>query len=511
MKRQVAIVHYNTPELTEALIWSIRKHGGKDWEITIFDNSDRRPFTLPKSSRLGTVTILDNTKGQLVDFDAELAKHPNRDPEKWAVDRGCVFGSAKHMMSVQWLMDNTLKDVDFLLMDSDILIKKDPSLMFMPDECCCGYIQTWQVAQNRGKNDRLCPFLLYINTPMCRKGGARFYDPDRCWGLTGDLNDKCNFYDTGASFLEDIKTKKPACHGKVLSREIYTSFFIHFQKGSWQNNGIDQQQAWLKQNAKLWQPSPLERGIKDVAICAIGRNENRYATEFVAHYMKMGVKKIYLYDNGFGDEERLSEVVNDKKVEIIDWRNRKNEQTAAYQDCYEKHGHEFAWIGFFDFDEMLNIGKKKSLPKLMEAYADADAVLVNWQIIRDDGSVMPPSTCVKYDFPEDNHVKSFVRGGLQGHLWTNNQPHIPTGQTLRCVNPCGVAVKQDAFTDYDFTVMVLDHLTTRTAEEFVQKVKRGFPCGDRYTADYRKKAVDYFFRINERTPEKEAVLADLMQ
>ena len=28
-KRQVAIVHYNTPELTEALIKSIRKHGGE--------------------------------------------------------------------------------------------------------------------------------------------------------------------------------------------------------------------------------------------------------------------------------------------------------------------------------------------------------------------------------------------------------------------------------------------------------------------------------------------------
>ena len=510
MKRQVAIVHYNTPELTTALIWSIRKHGGQDWQVTIFDNSDARPFALPRCSHLGEVSIIDNTKGQIIDFEAELSKHPNRDPGQWAVDRGCNFGSAKHMMSVQWLMDNALKDADFLLMDSDILIKKDPSLMFMPDECAVGYIQTWQVACNRGKNDRLCPFLLYINAPLCRKGGARFFDPDRCWGLNGDENDPCNWYDTGASFLEDIKTKKPACRGKVLNREIYTSFFEHFQKGSWQNNGLDTQKAWLKKYERLWQPSPLEQGIKVVAICAIGRNENKYAAEFVAHYLKMGVKKIFLYDNGFGDEERLSEVVNDKKVDIIDWRNRKNEQTAAYQDCYEKHGHEFAWIGFFDFDEYLNIGKKKSLPKLMEAYGDADAVLVNWCIIRDDGSVMPPATCVKYDCPEDNHIKSFVRGGLFGTLWAGNQPHIPTAQALRCVNPSGVAVKQDAFTDYDFTVMVLDHLTTRTAEEFVQKVQRGFPCGDRYTEGYRKNAVEYFFKINERTAEKERILNPLL-
>ena len=508
-KRQVAIIHFNTPELTEAAIWSLRKHGGEDWAVTIFDNSDRRPFRVPKHKAFGDVTIIDNTKGQIIDFDKELEKYPNRDPEQWAVERGCVFGSAKHMMSVQWLMDNALKDADFLLMDSDVLIKKDPSVMFMPQECAVGYIQTWQVAINRGHNDRLCPFLLYINTPMCRKGGARFYDPNRCWGLNGDPTDKRNWYDTGASFLEDIKTKKPDCHGVVLCRDIYTSLFEHYQKGSWQKNSAGEHMEWLKKHADLWQPSPAQLGIKDVAICAIGRNENRYAKAFVQHYLKMGIKCIFLYDNGFADEERLSDVVKDAKVEIIDWRNRRNEQTSAYEDCYSKHGHEYAWIGFFDFDELLNIGKRKSLPKLMEAYADADAVLVNWRIIRDDGSILPPETCVKYNRPEDDHVKALVRGGLHGHIWANNQPHIPTAQPLRCVNPSGVSVKQEPLVNFDFTVMAIDHHTTRTAEEFVQKVKRGFPCGDRYTESYRRNAIDYFFKINERNPEKEAILAQL--
>ena len=38
---QIAIVHYNTPELTEAGILSLRKHGGAAWPVTIFDNSDQ--------------------------------------------------------------------------------------------------------------------------------------------------------------------------------------------------------------------------------------------------------------------------------------------------------------------------------------------------------------------------------------------------------------------------------------------------------------------------------------
>ena len=38
--KTVAIVHYNTPELTEAAILSLRKHGGEDYKVVIFDNSD---------------------------------------------------------------------------------------------------------------------------------------------------------------------------------------------------------------------------------------------------------------------------------------------------------------------------------------------------------------------------------------------------------------------------------------------------------------------------------------
>ena len=37
--REVAIIHYNTPELTEAAILSLRKHGGEDYHVTVFDNS----------------------------------------------------------------------------------------------------------------------------------------------------------------------------------------------------------------------------------------------------------------------------------------------------------------------------------------------------------------------------------------------------------------------------------------------------------------------------------------
>ena len=39
-QKEIAIVHYNTPELTEAAILSVRKHCQENYHFTIFDNSD---------------------------------------------------------------------------------------------------------------------------------------------------------------------------------------------------------------------------------------------------------------------------------------------------------------------------------------------------------------------------------------------------------------------------------------------------------------------------------------
>ena len=44
-QKTVAIIHFNTPELTEAGIKSLRKHGGEDYRVIVFDNS--ATLTLP--------------------------------------------------------------------------------------------------------------------------------------------------------------------------------------------------------------------------------------------------------------------------------------------------------------------------------------------------------------------------------------------------------------------------------------------------------------------------------
>ena len=74
-QKTICIVHYNTPELTEAAIMSVRKQCAENYQIVVFDNSDKRPFT----KKMKGVKVINNRKQQVVNCDAELAKQGTSD------------------------------------------------------------------------------------------------------------------------------------------------------------------------------------------------------------------------------------------------------------------------------------------------------------------------------------------------------------------------------------------------------------------------------------------------
>ena len=83
------IVHYNTPKLTECLIKSINKFVGTDCRIYIFDNSNAAPFKYQQEN----LTVFDNTRGAIINFDTELKKYPNH---KYSLGSRSKWGSFKH-------------------------------------------------------------------------------------------------------------------------------------------------------------------------------------------------------------------------------------------------------------------------------------------------------------------------------------------------------------------------------------------------------------------------------
>ena len=504
-EKTVAIIHFNTPELTEAGIKSIRKHGGEKYRVVVFDNSDTRPF----NRRMRGVKVIDNTQGQIIDFNKELEAYPERD-RSIGCAKGCEFGSAKHMMTVQKLWE--LLPDGFVLMESDILLKRDIDEFFAPQYSVYGY---WQKSQpnNPFYIGRMLPMLCWINVPMLTREGAKYFDPERTYGLLpGGRNNRNNWYDTGSVLLEDILNHRPNLKG--YHRDI-REFVEHYGSGSWANNDLWQQSAWLDKHRDLWQTDETTT----VAICAIGRLENRYAVEWVEHYKQLGVAHIYIYDNNREGEEHFEDVlqpyIDEGLVEITPWTGI---QKQAYEDCYNRHQAEHRWIGFFDFDELVEISGGRSVHDLLEGFEFADVLVMNWRTMTDNGLLHYEPKPMKERFTEatgedfaiNRHVKSFVQTGIEGISF--NDPHCPNAPKLMVVNVHGTRVNQvpiQAQVIHD--VARVDHYNTKSTEEYIDvKWKRGTCCGDEWTEMKRKDCVEYYFGINKRTKEKEAILAPLM-
>ena len=504
-QKTVAIIHYNTPELTMAAIGSLLKNGGGPFRVVVFDNSDTRPF-----EGATNVQVFDNTKGQIIDFDAELEKYPERD-RSIGCAKGCEFGSVKHMMTVQKLWE--LLPQGFVLMESDILIKKNIDEFFNEQYSVYGYCQKAQ-PHNPFNIGRMLPMLCWMNVPMLTREGARYFDPTRTYGLLpGGRQNRNNWYDTGAVLLEDILTKRPRLKG--YHRDI-REVVEHYGSGSWKANDLAQQMAWLEAHRNLLPTEdenvrlPLRT---KVAVCAIVRNENRYLREWIEWHKGLGVEKFFIYDNGHGNDENPRDVIgDDSQVVIIDWRDRDgNTQCEAYDECYREHGSEFDWMGFIDIDEFVQ--SEMPLPDVLNTLL-ADVVAFSWRMMTDNGLVHYDDRPVQERFtqpaedlkPESQFVKSFVRGSIEG-LSFDRDPHMPHHPALEVVNPNGGKAPQCSVGTGSRNVAWIDHHFTKTAEEFAQKVNRSWPAiHDERIIEKEKNAANHFFRFNERTAEKEAIL-----
>lgn len=268
MKKTIAIIHFNTPELTEACILSIRKQGCY-WPVVVFDNSrdvvwpadeglpERTLNAHPFSTHLKDVTVIDNTSGQQVDFDKAMQAFPDKHNPHGAVNG---WGSDVHMMSVEKLFE--LLPDGFILVESDILLKVNPAVLWQEEYSFVGYVQKHQ-AGNRFGRGRILPMLCFLNVPKFRTEGVHYFDPDRSWMLhKGEMNPN-NWYDTGSSLLEDVLAHRP--HLKGLHVDI-RPMMVHLGGASYKATGIKQQAKWLQENRALWEP--IDNKNARIFICA---------------------------------------------------------------------------------------------------------------------------------------------------------------------------------------------------------------------------------------------------
>ena len=262
-----------------------------------------------------------------------------------------------------------------------------------------------------------------------------------------------------------------------------------------------------------------------IALCCIGRLENRYAVEFVEHYKRLGVDKIFIGDNNRKDEEHFEDVlksyIDENFVNIIDVRNKPAYQSLFYMKCYQKYHNDFDYMMFFDFDEFLILNKDNNIKDyLTRNICNYDVILVHWVIFTDNDLVYDDGRgCLeRFTVPSFSNcitVKSIIK--CKSDIITFGKfSHAPIDKQLKfCDNNFKELYQND---DYNFIwngpsdltyesiindrLAYIKHFQDKTIEEYVKyKLKRG--VGDRtYDAFKSTYNVDQFFIVNKKTPEK---------
>lgn len=264
-----------------------------------------------------------------------------------------------------------------------------------------------------------------------------------------------------------------------------------------------------------------------VALCCIAKCENDYIKEFVAYYKQLGFDRIYIYDNNNSTEEDISNILSDYVrqgyCEIIDYKDKTICQLKAYQDCYETHKHHFDWIAYFDCDEFLTFTQSITIKEFLrqKQFNRYQLIHINWMVYGDnnllynDGRkvvdrfvkpIYPLNFKRQFDFPENNHIKTIMRGNLHKIYW-NCTPHTPISLYYKCCNPIGKECDPNsAFHPYDFSKAYIRHYFSKTIDEWMNiKQKRGYPDQDEKSAAL-KLATKTFFTINIWSREKQKIV-----
>jgi hypothetical protein len=231
-------------------------------------------------------------------------------------------------------------------------------------------------------------------------------------------------------------------------------------------------------------------------LCCIGKEENKYAREFVEHYKNLGITNICLYDNnddgGEDFHDSIGEYIDSGFVIIKNCKNIKSAQIYVYNDCYKEYCNEYDWIMFFDFDEFLSFtnDKYKTIDEYLseEMFNEFKMIHVNWLVYGDNGRLryeneplqkrftkpISSDLCVSDNVPENFHIKSIIRGGLSDIEFFHNS-HTITND-IDCCNECGIRVQAlSTYADFSNKNVVLKHYLTKTIEEYCDKLIRGYP------------------------------------
>ncbi|QCE32696.1 glycosyltransferase [Acetobacteraceae bacterium] len=250
---------------------------------------------------------------------------------------------------------------------------------------------------------------------------------------------------------------------------------------------------------------------QNVAIALFVKDEISDIAGWIAWHAALGVQTFFIYDDHSTDGtwEILQAAakcydVRLRRTDPLKTPHFGDRQRDAYMQTVQEAKGEFEWLGFLDGDEYLYLKHFDTLPEFLLYFPHADAIAFSWRIYGSSGRVIRPRIPIveaftqhsNKDFPDNLHVKSFVRPQKMGLKWFD--PHYfdipkehyarPSRKFINIAGPKQEVEWSDAF---------IMHFICRSMEHYVQRIKRRLNADLSDSTDYWH----YFDRNEENDPD----------
>lgn len=230
-----------------------------------------------------------------------------------------------------------------------------------------------------------------------------------------------------------------------------------------------------------------EKEIIKIALCTIGKKENLYVEEFIEYYIKLGVDKMFIYDDNDPFTEKMEDVIDPKyknKVSFMETKKLKlGHQSLALTHCYQSNYKNFDWFIMVDMDEFLYIINNTLKNYLSNNVFDkCDFIKIHWMNSRDNNLLYydPRPLFVRFKEPyiKLNGIKSIIRGNITNLKYWVHSPKISPEKNITCDNEGNILTYQklnfETIDKININKAYLIHFKYKSTEEFINKYKRGY-------------------------------------
>lgn len=163
--------------------------------------------------------------------------------------------------------------------------------------------------------------------------------------------------------------------------------------------------GWTEKAISLPTPVTPAPDRHRIAIAAIVKDEVLDLEEWVRFHLMMGVRSIYIYDNGStdGTRELAAELGRDLPVAVIPWVGflaEPNPQRLAYAHALMNFGRAYRWMMFIDVDEFAFPVKANTLTDALAELDDLPSISLPWHMFGTSGHVDRPVGLVIENYTE---------------------------------------------------------------------------------------------------------------